>query len=311
MRTSLLGLVLVAATATAACDKAASTSATASSAAGSHKPTTTAAASASAPAPVGSAAPSKCGPGEGLEGDRCVPVVAPDKVGALAEEAKKLADLDAQFEKLEKVKAVLVLLDLFMKSDAWKTAEKAEPSLAGAATVVASLKDAVKKLEGLRSSIKSSGDLVKGLADTLAGTEAGRKVVAEAAQLKSEIKSKLDDVAKQLESVGQDFSSQVVEPALAEFEKVEVWVEAVCAVAVLSSDADLKKGCKEIDATTKQAKEFLAGVKDMPAQMMRELTAALEKSLGELVKGTALEKALGAPGASAAPSASPAPSASH
>ena len=265
---------------------------------GTTKPMASAQAALSASAAGSSSGGAKCGAGEALEGGKCVAVVAPAKVRSLEDEVKELGDLDAQFAKLEKVKAVLVLLDLFMQSDAWKAAEKAKPSLADASDVVSSLKDAVKKLERLQSSIKSSRDLVKGLVDVLAGSEAGKQAVAEVAKVKAEVKAKLDAVAAELDATGADFSAQVIEPALAEFDKIDLWVEAVCAIVTLSGGDDLKKACKEADDTTREAKEFLESAKSLPGKLVRDLTASLETSLGELVQGTALEKFLAPPAAS-------------
>jgi hypothetical protein len=256
------------------------------------------------------AAPVACPPGNVVDGDKCVAVVTPEKIAAVAAQQTRLDELAKLLDQVDVVAAPVELLDGVRQLPAWQTIAGRSDVAKTADQVVATLNLGVKKLRELKGHLGEAsqrlGNLKGELDQLMTSTGAGRQLAEVRGKISGQLRGALEPLAGQL----QDTIEHALAPLAEQLATMADLVIGGCAMAKLSGGGDkLAQLCANARGIFDAGTKFIDDFKAKPAQLFGELTGKLEAELDQLVDGAtkqaldaaqrAVTKALALPAGSA------------
>jgi hypothetical protein len=225
-----------------------------------------------------------CPPGNAVQDGKCVAVVTPEKVEAVAKQQTRIDDLAKVLSKVDTIATPIELLGAFRKLNEWKDLTAKFEVLKGVDEAVGQLDTAVKTLRTFKGELDQAavrlGNL-KGELDRFMKDSGAAKQLAEVrTRVSSEIRTAMEPLGKQVEETIKN----ALDPLDAQLEKLGAALKAGCATLTLTGGgADAKKLCKEAEKAFEAGVEYLADFKVRPGKLFDEVATELEKQFDQLL----------------------------
>jgi hypothetical protein len=228
--------------------------------------------------------PTTCPPGNAVRDGKCIPVVTPEKVAAVAQQQSRLDDLAKILDKVDSVTAPIELLDGLRQQDAWKQLAAKSDKLKIVDDVVVLLNEAVKQLRAFKGTLADAagrlGNLHGELDRILKQTGAAQQLADLRKEVSTEIRAALQPLQAQVTEVLQ----KVIVPLLEKLDDASNLILGACTAAKLSGGGDqLKALCGQAKDVFAKAIAFLEDAKAKPVQLYTDVTNQLESQLTDLI----------------------------
>lgn len=234
-------------------------------------------------APVVVDKPVTCPAGNAVDNGKCVPVVTPQKVAAVAQQQSRVDELAKLLDKVDTAGAPVELLDALRQLEQWKVFAATNDKAKMADEAVAALSNAVKTLRTFKASLgEVSGRLgnLKGELDKLLQDTGAAKQLAEVrTQISSQLRAALEPFAAQT----ADTIQNAIVPLLGKLDELGAMVDIACGTIRLTGGDKAKALCKDAHETFAKGVAYLEDFKARPAQLFDSITKELETQLDLLV----------------------------
>ena len=251
--------------------------------------------SGSAPKPVDIAKPASCPPGNVAQDGKCIAVVTPEKVEAVAQQQTRIDDLAKLLDQVELVAAPVELLDGFRQLPQWKSLADKSAKLRVADTVVATLNEAVKKLRELKGHLGEASQRLGNLKGELDKLLKDPTVVRTIEEVRTQVSTELRAAIEPLALNVKDTIQNALTPLATQLNDMADLVIGACAMAKLSGGGDkMKQMCDGAKAIFDKGRAFVEDFKTKPAVLFTDISTKLEAELGQLLDAGAKQAIEGA-----------------
>jgi len=228
--------------------------------------------------------PTTCPPGNAVKDGRCIPVVTPEKVAAVAQQQSRLDDLAKILDKVDSVTAPIELLDGIRQQDNWKSLASKSDKLKIVDDVVVLLNEAVKQLRAFKGTLTEAAGRLGNLKGELDRIMKQTGAAQQLADLRKEVSSEIRAALQPLQAQVTEVLQKVILPLLAQLTDTADLITGACAAAKLSGGGDkLKELCGQAKEVFAKSISFLEDVKAKPAQLYTDVTNQLESQLTDLI----------------------------
>ncbi|MFT3695750.1 MAG: hypothetical protein QM831_21615 [Kofleriaceae bacterium] len=228
--------------------------------------------------------PASCPAGNAVVDGKCVPVVTPDKVQAVAQQKSRLDELSTFLGNVDQLAAPVELLNGFRQLPEWKSLAAKSDKLQIVDKVVQVLDDGVKQLRAFKLGL---ADASKRLGDLQGQLDAFMKdpgTVKQLADIRDQVSRQVRDALVPLGTQVNDTIQKAIKPIKEQLSDTGDLVIGACAMAKLSGGGDdLKKLCDRAKDVFNVATTYLADLEKKPAALFADVTTQVETQLGVLV----------------------------
>jgi hypothetical protein len=234
--------------------------------------------------PVEVEKPITCPAGNVVKDGKCIVVITPEKIEAVAQQQTRLDDLAKLLDKIDDASAPIELLNAFRKLDEWKGLTTKFEKLKMVDDVVAKLDDAIKTLRSFKGGLgEASGRLgnLKGELDRLMKDPGvARKLDEVRTLISASVRSAMEPLGAQV----YDTIQNALTPLVKQLDDVSSVIELTCATAKLGGAGEkTKELCKQAKLVFAKGQEYLDDFKARPALVYDQITKELEKQLDQLI----------------------------
>src|SRR5262249_14444101 len=147
---------------------------------------------------------------------KCIPVVTPEKVQAVAQQQTRLDDLAKLLDKLDAVTAPIELLDGFRKQDSWKQLAATSSKLKAVDDIVALLNEAVKQLRAFKGTLGDAAARLGNLKGELDAVMKQTGAAQQLADLRKQVSTEIRAALQPLQAQVTELLQKVIVPVLAQ-----------------------------------------------------------------------------------------------
>lgn len=228
--------------------------------------------------------PIECPAGNVADNGKCVAVVTPEKIDAVAKQQSRVEDLAKLLDKVDTLATPIELVNGLRKLDEWKKLSESIDVLKTIDTVLGELDGAVKQLRMFKGALgDAAGRLgnLKGELDRLMTQTGVAKQLADVrTQVSSQLRSALEPLAEQLVTTLRG----AIGPLDKQLERVQNGLKMYCgALGVANAGDNAKKLCSDAEKAFETGMTYFADLKTRPQQLFGDVRGELEKQLNQLI----------------------------
>lgn len=229
--------------------------------------------------------PVRCPAGSVISAGACAPVVTAEKVQAVAQQRAKLEELAQLLAKSDVITAPAALLEDVRETALWKKLAATSERLASADQVMAGLGVAASELRGLKDQLGKASASLSDVERELQAVLLNEGRAQELAAVQEQVSRKLRELVGPLQRQVRSAVDKVGGPLADELAALGDKIRGACTLSKVTGGGGeaVKAACGKARDAFGQAAAFLVEVKDQPAAMFQDVTAALTGELGALV----------------------------